>query len=75
MPKVTQVLKHVSVQTAGAKRSCARARAKHSIAKGELFLHVKDGQGGYRNFCPECAEPILEVAQTDLDRLRVELKI
>jgi hypothetical protein len=75
MPKVTQVLKHVSVQTAGAKRSCARARTKHSIAKGELFLLVRDGQGGYRNFCPECAEAVLDKAQEDLDALRADLNV
>lgn len=75
MSKVTQVLKHVSVPTAGAKRMCHRARTKHSIAKGEQFLLVKDGQGGYRNFCPECAEPILDKAQDDLDLLRAQLNL
>jgi hypothetical protein len=75
MPKVTQVLKHVTVQAAGAKRTCARNRAKHSIAKGELFLLVKDGQGGYKNFCVTCAEPVLNKAQEDLDKLRVELQL
>jgi len=72
---VTQVLKHVSVQPAGKKRICHRNRTKHSIAKDELFLLVKDGQGGYKNFCVECAEPVLDKAQQDLDILRAQLHL
>jgi hypothetical protein len=30
----------------------------HSIAKDEFLL--VDGQGGYKNFCVECAEPVLD---------------
>lgn len=75
MPKVTQVLKHVSVQTAGTKRICHRNRTTHSIAKDELFLLVKDGQGGYWNFCVKYAEPVLNKAQQDLDLLRAQFHL
>jgi hypothetical protein len=70
------VLKHVAVEEAQRKRKCYRKPAVHEIAKGELCLVIKDGaSGGKNNYCPECAEPILDQAQNDLDRLRVELKL
>jgi hypothetical protein len=31
--------------------------------------------GGSSNYCLECAEPILDLAQDDLDRLRAELNL
>jgi hypothetical protein len=76
MPKVRNVLKHVSVEPAQRKRRCYRKPAAHEITNGELCLVIKDSaSGGKSNYCPECAEPILEQAQKDLDRLRVELKL
>jgi hypothetical protein len=37
---------------------------------------VKDeSSGGSSNYCAECAEPILDMAQDDLNQLRVELNI
>jgi len=76
MPKVREVLKHVSVETALRKRKCYRKPAAHEITRGELCLVIKDSaSGGSSNYCPECAEPILDQAQKDLDRLRVELRI
>lgn len=76
MPKTRQVLKHVSVETAQRKRKCYRKPNEHQIMKDELCLVIKDGaSGGKNNYCPKCAEPILNQAQTDLDRLRVELSL
>jgi hypothetical protein len=76
MAKVKQVLKHVSVEAAQRKRKCFRKPNAHEITKGELCLVIKDGaSGGKSNYCLECAEPILDQAQGDLDRLRVELSI
>ena len=76
MPKVREVLKHVSVETAQRKRKCYRKPAAHEIAMGELCLVIKDGaSGGSSNYCPECAAPILDQAQSDLDRLRNELNL
>ena len=74
MPKVKQVLKHVSVQTAAAKRKCYRKPKAHQITKGDVCLVVSES-GYKRNYCPECAVPILDTAQDDLDRLRVELNL
>jgi hypothetical protein len=76
MPKVRQVLNHLSVELAQRKRKCYRKPTAHEITKGELCLVIKDSaSGGKSNYCPECAEPILEQAQKDLDRLRVELNL
>jgi hypothetical protein len=76
MAKVKEVLRHVSVQTAGAKRKCHRKPMQHSIAKGEQCLVIKDvSSGSSRNYCPECAEPILDRAQKDLSRFRTELQL
>jgi hypothetical protein len=74
MPKVKQVLKHVSVQTAAAERKCYRKPNAHQITKGDVCLVVTEA-GSKRNYCPECAEPILNAAQDDLDRLRVDLNL
>jgi hypothetical protein len=76
MAKVKQILKHVSVEAAQRKRKCFRKPNAHEITKGEFCLVIKDGaSGGKSNYCPECAEPILEQAQGDLNRLRAELSI
>lgn len=76
MPQVKQVLKHVSVEEAQRKRKCYRKPSAHEITKGQACLVVKDGtSGGARNYCPACAEPILDKAQQDLDTLRVLLGV
>jgi hypothetical protein len=76
MPRIRRVLKHVSVETAARKRKCYRKPDDHSIAKGRLCLVVKDeSSGGSSNYCPECAEPILDAAQDDLSLLRTQLRL
>lgn len=76
MPRTRQVLKHVSVEAAQRKRKCYRKPDTHEIARGGLCLVIKDAaSGGKSNYCPECAEPILDLAQNDLDQLRAELGI
>jgi hypothetical protein len=74
MPKVKQVLKHVGVETAQRKRKCYWKPTKHVIAAGDDCLVISEA-GTKRNYCPECAEPILDAAEDDLDRLRVELNL
>jgi hypothetical protein len=76
MPKTRQVLKHVCVEAAQRKRKCYRKPSTHEITKGELCLVIADSaSGGRSNYCPECAGPILNQAQNDLDQLRVALKL
>jgi hypothetical protein len=75
MPKVRQVLKHVSVETAQRKRKCHRT-STHAIPKGAICLVIKDeASGGSKNYCTECAEPILKNVEEDLARLRFELGV
>jgi len=76
MAKVRQVLKHVSVETALRKRICHRDRRGHEIAKGTQCLVIKDeSSSSSRNYCPGCAEPILDKAQEHLDQLKARLEL
>ncbi len=73
MAKVKQVLKPVSVRVAGRKRKCYHSK-KHSIAKGESCLVVKDpAYNSDRGYCVECGNAILEVAEADLEKLKADL--
>jgi hypothetical protein len=70
MAKVREILGHVSVDTAKGKRICHRNRRSHSIAKGDVFLAIRDpASGGSKNYCVACAETILERAAADLAAL------
>jgi hypothetical protein len=69
MPPTKRILKHVSVEKAGKKRKCHR-NADHKIDGGKNSLAVYDDMGGRRNYCPACAKPILDQAQSDLDQMR-----
>jgi hypothetical protein len=74
MPKVKQVLKHVSVETAQRRRKCYRKPTKHAIEAADICLVVVEA-GIKRNYCPECAEPILATAEDDLNQLRGQLQL
>lgn len=72
---VKQVLNGVAVQVAAGRRKCNHSR-KHSIEKGDICLAVKDPYwGSWRSYCAECGAEILEVAERDLEELKVELEI
>ena len=74
MPAIRRALKHVSVDTARARRKCHRKPKEHSIIKGEACLVIKEpGQGSRKNYCRVCARPILQQAQADLDLLTTGL--
>jgi hypothetical protein len=74
MPKVRDVLVHVSIETALKQRICHRKRGQHSIHAGQRCLVVKDAAtGGKKNYCTECAPEIIENARERLDQLRAEL--
>ena len=66
MPKVREVMGHVSVETAKGDRICHRNRKSHGIAKGELCLVIREAaSSGSKNYCLVCAAPILEQAAQD----------
>jgi len=74
MAAVRRILKHVEVLEATTRRrKCHRKPKLHSIPRGDLFLLVKDGQSS-KNYCVECARPILEQAASDLCRIVEELE-
>lgn len=74
MPRVREVLTHVSVETAERRRICHRNRESHSIAKGEVCLVIREAaSSGSKNYCRVCAAPILEQAARDLVELRAAL--
>ena len=76
MPKVREVLGHVSVETAERRRVCHRNRGSHAIAKGEACLVIREpASSGSRNYCRVCAEPILAQAAQDLAELRAALDL
>jgi hypothetical protein len=74
MPKVRDVLTHVSVECAARARICHRNRAEHSIAKGYKCLVVKDpATQGSKNYCGECAKEIINAARTRLAEIEQQL--
>ncbi len=76
MPKVRQVLGHVSIETASRERICHRDRRSHKVAKGTPCLVVSEGlTGGKKNYCLDCARAILEQAESDLRTLKEDLGI
>jgi hypothetical protein len=74
MPKVRQLLKSASVETAARRRICHHNRRKHEIAAGERCLVLRDAtSNGSKNYCTTCASAVLDRVQMDLDLLRDEL--
>ena len=68
------ILKHVSVEAAKAKRKCHRDN-KHSIAKGDLCVVVRENNfGGSKNYCVVCSLTILDAADSKLLLMNRELK-
>ncbi len=64
MAQTRDILIHLSVETAIRKRKCHHSRGKHGIGAGEKFLSVREGSGmGSKNYCKECAAPMLAAAK------------
>ena len=67
------VLKHVCVEIAERRRKCHRDK-KHSISKGEKCLVVAEGSfGGAKNYCTQCAAPILSAIAAKHRKLLLEI--
>ncbi len=72
MPRIRDILVHVSVEAAVKKRKCHRSGGKHGIRAGESCLVVRAGLGR-KNYCHECSAPILAFAGTRLTELQQAL--
>lgn len=73
MAKIRALLKDARVERAARKRKCHR-KQKHSILAGEPCLVVRDPTtGASRNYCIDCAQPILGKAHDDLHELHSAL--
>jgi uncharacterized phage-like protein YoqJ len=74
MPKVRDVLTHVSVECAARVRICHRNRAEHSITKGDKCLVVRDpSTQGSKNYCGECSKEIIQAARMRLAEIEQQL--
>jgi hypothetical protein len=74
MPQIRRVLGACTVEIAQRCRICHRDRRNHSIQKGTPCLVIKDAaSGGTKNYCPQCALAILDLAADDLQALRGRL--
>jgi hypothetical protein len=68
------ILKHVTVEVALAKRVCYRDRKNHAIVKGQKCLVISEGSyGGSKNYCVGCGIEILAAADSRCAALRKEL--
>lgn len=75
MPKVRDILVHVSVETAERRRKCHRNR-KHSIQQGDGCLVIKGGAfNSKRNYCQQCAAEILGRARKRLAEFNGGLRL
>jgi hypothetical protein len=74
MAQVKDILVHVEVEIAGARRICHRDRKKHSITKGIACLAVYESDGQRRNYCGPCAKAILTKAKIKLAGIEEQLK-
>lgn len=73
MAKIRQLFNHIEVETAKRERICHHNRKKHSIAKGERCLIIKQSDGARKNYCVDCAIDILDRATEDLAELRAKI--
>ena len=67
MPAVRRLLKHAKIEAAVLKRMCHRNQNEHEILKGDVCLVIRDPDGRAKNYCVECAMPVLDQARRDLD--------
>ena len=68
------ILKHVTVEVALAKRICRRDRKNHAITKGQRCLVISEGNyGGSKSYCVGCGIEILAAANTRCAALGSEL--
>jgi hypothetical protein len=75
MPKIRDILVHVSVEAAKGKRKCHRTRSR-TIEKGEQCLVIKTGpMNTPYSYSSENARQILDSAWTKLGGLYADLNL
>lgn len=72
MSRYKSIVVGLRLVQAGRKRGCYHD-GKHEIHKGELCLEVRDGVG-WKGYCVECAAVMVDRADHELARLRVQLE-
>ena len=71
--RIRGLLNHVKIETAIGTRECGHSSI-HKITKGQVHLAVYSGQPKHRdNYCRDCAKPILDRAQQQLDQIRSQI--
>jgi len=75
MPKIRDIICHVSVEVASRKRICHRNRRDHTIHGGQACLVVRDDSGGKKNYCAACASDIVASARRRLSECEDQLAI
>lgn len=55
------------------KRKCKRCKDEIPMGTDCVEVSIPAGFGGYRNFCTDCFEEILEQTERDLSNLRTNL--
>ena len=70
MPKVRDILVHVSVETAERRRRCYR-KQEHNIPQGQQCLVIRTGPTHSKhNYCRQCAPQILDLAEKRLAEIK-----
>lgn len=75
MATVRDIIIHVEVQVASAKRICHHNRKDHGIAKGQKCLAIRDAGGSRKNYCLACATVILQKAKRKLLELERDMQL
>lgn len=68
MARVKNLLNHIFIETAKARRRCHH-KGTHAIIQGMPCLVVVDSRGSKRNYCTLCAKPMLDEAMQKLAQL------
>lgn len=73
MPAVRRLLKQAKIEVAARERKCHRKQNEHAILKDDVCLVIRDPDGRAKNYCVECALPIIDQARDDLAALAAGL--
>jgi uncharacterized OB-fold protein len=74
MATIRDIIGHVSVETAKAKRICYHNKKNHSILMGQKCLVVGETDQRTKNYCQECGTAILTKAKSKLAELEQTLQ-